>query len=184
MNLPLCPTSIILSPTKHKQCLGNNPTINSVPCVQLTASSIQLRKYSQLRLANDNNATDQTPVMIDTASSNGVAMELFNLFLITQPPSSIDVDENRIEKSSRCLQLQQHGGQRDWCAQDNHHQLQGRVPSYLKYLAPILPQHRNARAAVYTENRSSSIPWSILLAIRTTTLAHLALTLGFLKTSR
>ena len=104
MNLPLCPTSIILSPTKHKkQCLGNNATINSVPCVQPTASSIQLRKCSQLRPANDNNATDQTPVMIDTASSNGVAVELFNLFLITQPPSSIDVDENRIEKSSCCL---------------------------------------------------------------------------------
>ena len=71
MNLPLCPTSIILTPTKHKKlCLGNNAIINSVPCVQPTASSFQLRKYSQLRPANDNNATDQTPAMIDTASSN------------------------------------------------------------------------------------------------------------------
>ena len=46
-------------------------------CVQPMAPSVQLRKYSQHRLANDNDATDQIPVIIDTATSNGVAVELF-----------------------------------------------------------------------------------------------------------
>ena len=41
------------------------------------APSVQLRKYSQHRLVNDNDATDQIPVIIDTATSNGVAVELF-----------------------------------------------------------------------------------------------------------
>ena len=46
-------------------------------CVQQKASSIQLRKFSQHGVANDNDAIDQILVMIDTATSNGVAMELF-----------------------------------------------------------------------------------------------------------
>ena len=41
------------------------------------APSVQLRKYSQHRLANDNDATDQIPVITDTTTSNGVAVELF-----------------------------------------------------------------------------------------------------------
>ena len=47
-----------------------------MPCVQPKASSVQLREYSQHTLANNNDTTDQIPVIIDTVTSNGVAMEL------------------------------------------------------------------------------------------------------------
>ena len=43
-------------------------------CVQLKASSIQLKKYSQHRLENDNDVTDHIPAIIHIASSNGVAI--------------------------------------------------------------------------------------------------------------
>ena len=48
------------------------------------APSVQLRKYSQHRLANDNDATDQIPV-IDTATSNGVAMKLISIVQALRP---------------------------------------------------------------------------------------------------
>ena len=70
-----------------------------MPCVQPKAFSVQLRKYSYHRLANDNDATDQNPVIIiiDTATSNGVSTELFPIVQVT---SGIHVDENSIEESS------------------------------------------------------------------------------------
>ena len=93
-NLPSCPTSIILFSTKYqKLCLGNNATITTVPCVQPKASSVQLKEYSQHRLAYDNALL----LLILHATSKGVDIEFLP---IVQAPISIDVDVNNIQHSS------------------------------------------------------------------------------------
>ena len=96
----MCNIHVILSPTKYKKlCLGNNVTISIVRTMCLTKRRFLLfskpHTESQHRLANDNDTTDYTPVMIDTVTTNGVAVELF---LIAQAPSNIDVDKNSIQE--------------------------------------------------------------------------------------